>query len=98
MLIIILLLLLFIASINFFTSSLLNTMGIFFSRFGLFIPEVISLSSMFVYAYFKAERKSMLEEDDLFDRFSAIKDFTSSEVISSGFFFIKSRSAELKKR
>src|SRR3989338_1546888 len=74
-----------------FISSFVRTLGILFSRFGLFIPKVMSFSSRFKDEYFIADKNWIIVIEEFSVRFSARYNFTSSVVISLGCFFVKSR-------
>ena len=75
---------------SFLTSSFERVVGSRFSFFGRLIVTVMSLLKIVRWAYFIAERKSVIDVAALSVRFSAIKSFVSSVVIWSGDFSRKS--------
>ena len=75
-----------------------KTTGKAFSRFGRFIEEVMFFFKIEKYAYFIADKKTIIELEALLLSFSATYIFTSSSVICSGCFLINSKNFLFKSR
>ncbi len=79
---------------KFITSCFVKTVGILFSLLGLFIAAVGSFFKIEVKEYLIAAKNIIVEIAALSEKFSATYSFTSSSLISPGFFLIKSKKLE----